>query len=112
MNFNLYLQEWIKVDNKLKTLNEQMKELRDKRNELEQPIIKYALSNNLSTTVIEEHKLKFVNNRVSEPLTFKYLEKTLGEIIKSDQQVKAIIEHLKQKRIIKTVPEIKRFSNN
>ena len=29
-----------------------------------------------------------------------------------ESQVKLIIEHLKQKRAIKIVPEIKRFSNN
>jgi dihydroorotase len=45
-------------------------------------------------------------------LTFKYLEKTLGEIIKNESQVKLIMEHIKQKREIKVVPEIKRFSAN
>jgi hypothetical protein len=49
---------------------------------------------------------------LAEPLTFKYLEKALGEIIQNESQVKLIIEKLKQKRNIKTIPEIKRYSNN
>ena len=57
-------------------------------------------------------KLKFVDTKVPEPLTFKYLEKTLGEIIKNETQVQLIMEHIKQKRTFKVVPEIKRFSSN
>ena len=45
-------------------------------------------------------------------ITFKYLEKTLSEVIKSETQVKLIMEHIKQKRTVKIVQEIKRFSNN
>jgi dihydroorotase len=56
--------------------------------------------------------VKFANTKVIEPLTFRYLEKTLGEIIKNENQVKIIMDHIKQKREIKIVPEIKRFSNN
>ena len=32
--------------------------------------------------------------------------------IKNESQVKLIMEHVKQKRVFKIVPEIKRFSNN
>ena len=110
MNFENQIQQWIQIDNQLKQLNERTKELREKRNILEENITSYASSNNLSKSV--DGKLKFVNTRVPEPLTFKYLEKTLGEIIKNESQVKLIMEHIKQRREIKTIPEIKRFSNN
>ena len=110
MNFENQIQQWIQIDNQLKQLNERTKELREKRNMLEENITSYASSNNLSKSA--DGKLKFVNTRVPEPLTFKYLEKTLGEIIKNESQVKLIMEHIKQRREIKTIPEIKRFSNN
>jgi len=110
MNFENQIQQWIQIDNQLKQLNERTKELREKRNMLEENITSYASSNNLSKS--PDGKLKFVNTRVPEPLTFKYLEKTLGEIIKNESQVKLIMEHIKQRREIKTIPEIKRFSNN
>jgi hypothetical protein len=49
---------------------------------------------------------------VQAPLTFKFLEKTLGEVIHNEVQAKYIVEQLKDKRDVKIIPEIKRFSNN
>ena len=114
MSFENQIQQWISLDNQLKQLNEKVKDLRDKRNNLEENITSYASENNLSnaTVKISDGRLKFTNTKVQEPLTFKYLEKTLGEVIKNESQVKLIMEHLKQKRAVKLVSEIKRFSNN
>jgi dihydroorotase len=114
MSFENQIQQWVSLDNQLKQLNEKVKDLRDKRNNLEENITSYASENNLSnaTVKISDGKLKFTNTKVAEPLTFKYLEKTLGEVIKNESQVKLIMEHLKQKRAVKLVSEIKRFSNN
>ena len=114
MSFENKIQQWVQLDNQLKQINEKVKELREKRNTLEQNITSYASCNNLSSSTIQisDGRLKFTNTKVPEPLTFKYLEKTLGEVIKNESQVHVIMEHLKQKRAIKIVPEIKRFSNN
>jgi hypothetical protein len=114
MSFENQIQRWVSIDNELKQINEKAKELREKRNALEENITNYAFTNNLSNSTIQisDGKLKFANTKVAEPLTFKYLEKTLGEVIKNESQVKLIMEHLKQKRNIKVVSEIKRFSNN
>jgi HD superfamily phosphohydrolase len=114
MSFENQIQQWVSLDNQLKQLNDKVKELRDKRNDLEENITTYASENNLynATVKISDGKLKFTNAKVTEPLTFKYLEKTLGEVIKNESQVKLIMEHLKQKRSFKIVQEIKRFSNN
>lgn len=114
MGFEDEIQQWVLIDNKMKILNEQMKQLRDKKNSLEQGIINYASSHNLSNSAIEisDGKLKFSNTKVTQPLTFTYVEKTLGEIIHDEVKVKQIIAHLKQKRESKIVPEIKRVSKN
>jgi septal ring factor EnvC (AmiA/AmiB activator) len=114
MSFENKIQQWVQIDNQVKKLNEQIKQLRDQRNSLETNLTNYAKSNNMSdkTIKIENDKLKFVDTKVPEPLTFKYLEKTLGEIIKNETQVQLIMEHIKQKRTVKVVPEIKRFSCN
>ena len=114
MSFENQIQQWVLLDNQLKQLNEKVKDLRYKRNDLEENITTYASENNLSnaTVKISDGKLKFTNTKVQEPITFKYLEKTLAEVIKNESQLKLIMEHLKQKRSVKIVPEIKRFSNN
>lgn len=113
MNFENTIQQWVSLDNQLKQINEKTKELREKRNKLEENILQYASSNNLSQSVvnISDGKLKFTQTRVQEPLTFKYLERTLSEVIKNESQVKIIMEHIRQKRENKLVPEIKRFYN-
>ena len=114
MSFENQIQQWVQLDNQLKQLNEKTKELREKRNSLEQNITNYACTNNLSNTIVQisDGKLKFANTNVPEPLTFKYLEKTLSEIIKNENQVKLILEHVRQRREFKIISEIKRYSNN
>lgn len=114
MSFENQIQQWVQLDNQIKQLNEKIREIKDKRNILEKNIITYASSNNLSNSSIKisDGRLKFTNTRISEPLTFKYLEKTLGDIIKNPSQINLIMEHIKQKREVKFVSEIKRFSNN
>jgi hypothetical protein len=114
MSFENKIQQWVQIDNQVKKLNEQIKELRDQRNSLETNLTTYVKTNNISDKIfnLNNDKLKFVETKVPEPLTFKYLEKTLGEIIKNETQVHLIMEHIKQKRTFKLVPEIKRFSSN
>ena len=114
MSFENQIQQWVQLDNQIKQLNEKIREIRDKRNILEQNIINYASTNNLSNSTIKitDGRLRFANTRVPEPLTFKYLEKSLSDIIKNESQINLIMEHIKQKREVKFVSEIKRFSNN
>ena len=114
MSFDNQIQQWVSNDNQMKLLNEKMKDLRNKKNELSNNITNYAKSNNLSNSTIEigDGKLKFINTKQTEPITLKYLEKTLGEVIKNESQVKIIMEHIKSKRESKIVPEIKRYFNN
>jgi hypothetical protein len=111
MNLDNQIQQWVNIDDQIKLLNTKAKELREKRNVLEQNITNYAASNNLSLSSIPINggKLKIVNTRLPEPLSYKYLENTLSEIIKNENQVKLIMEHIKQKRNIKTITEIKRY---
>jgi len=111
--FEESIQKWVSIDNQIKLLNEKMKELRDKRSELNDSISSYVDDNNLqnATIQISDGRLRFANTRVQEPLTFKYLEKSLGEVIKNEVQVKQILEYLKKNRESKMVPEIKRLSN-
>ena len=106
MNFDQQVQQWTAIDTQLKRLNEQTKLLREKRSALSSTIIKQAPT---STLKISDGTLKFVNTRVPEPLTFKYLSRSLAGIIKNEQQVKQILDHIKANREIIIVPEIKRF---
>jgi hypothetical protein len=114
MSFEKQVQEWVSIDNQLKIFNDKIRDLREKKNALSGSLTKYAESNNLANSAIQisDGKLKFTNTKVTEPLTFKYLDKTLSEVIKNETQVRQIMEHIRAKRQVKIIPEIKRFTNN
>ena len=113
MNFENQIKEWVQIDNQLKLLNDKTKSLREQKNKLNENIINYANKNDIfnSHIQISDGKLKFANSKVAAPLTFKYLEKCLGEVIRNENQVKQIMEYVKSKREINTITEIKRISN-
>ena len=111
-SFEENIQNWVLLDNQLKILNEKIHAVRDKKSQLLDSITEYAEKNKLmdANIQISDGKLKFMKTRISEPLTFKYLEKSLSNIIRNEAQVKQIMEHIKTNREIKIVPEMKRFS--
>jgi len=114
MSFEEQIQQWVQIDNQLKSFNEKVKELRDKKN-----IIFQQINNNIeekqlnnATIKITNGQLKFVKIKETQPLTFKYLETCLSEIIKNEEQVKKIVEYIKNKRQVNYITEIKRYYNN
>ena len=112
MNFEQQLQQWVSIDNQMKIVSDKMKELRDKKNTISEQINTHIETNQINSVVkLSDGQLKFVKVKETQPLTFKYLETCLSEIIKNEEQVKKIIEYIKNKREVKYVPEIKRLYN-
>jgi hypothetical protein len=109
--FETNIQKWVSLDNQLKLLQEKTKELREQKQTLNKKIIEYTEQNNLSNATIQisDGKLKCVNTKVTAPLTYKFLEKSLGEIISNPHQVDQIMNYLKEKRESKMISEIRRF---
>lgn len=116
MNFEQQIQKWVSIDNQIKLLNDKMKELRDIKNTISEQInthIETSFPEGTNTSIkISDGQIKFIKIKETQQLTFKYLETCLGEIIKNEEQVKKIVEYIKNKREIKYVPEIKRVYNN
>jgi uncharacterized phage infection (PIP) family protein YhgE len=114
MSFENQIQQWVTIDNQIKQLNEQLRELRDQKNELNETITTHVENSNLSnaTVKISDGRIRFVKVKDTQPLTFKYLESCLREIIKNEEQVNKILDYIKNKREVKYVSEIKRIYNN
>lgn len=114
MEFEKQIQQWVLIDDQMKLLGDKMKELRDKKNEISEQITTHIETIELTnaTIKINDGQLKFIKVKETQQLTFKYLENCLSEIIKNEEQVKKIIDYIKNKREIKYVPEIKRLYNN
>ena len=76
-------------------------------------ISEHIETENISPIVrLSDGQLRFVKVKDTQQLTFKYLETCLSEIIKNEEQVKKIVEYIKNKREVKYVSEIKRLYNN
>jgi len=113
MSFEQQIQQWVTIDNQMKILNDKMKELRDKKNTLSEQINTHFETNESNNTIkLTDGQLKYVKVKDVQQLTFKYLESCLTDIIKNEEQVKKIIEYVKNKRDVKYVPELKRIYNN
>lgn len=106
------IQRWVHLDNTVKQLNDQVRELRDSRNEVESSILKHVTDHNLShaTVRIKDGTLKFAFNVKQPPaLTLSFLGEALAECC-PPQQTAAIMQHIRAKRdaAAKLVPEIRR----
>ena len=107
------IQTWVELDNELKKLNEKTKDIRTRKNDIEDKIMTYIEDNNMNNSVVNitDGKIKFCETKQTPPLTLGFLEKCLSEVIANQGQVKQIVEYIKSKRETKMVPEIKRYYN-
>ena len=103
---------WLEIDKSIISLNEKIKQLRVKRNEIEHNIINYADRNNINNLSIKTNDgiLKVTQNKTANQLTYKYLEKCLHEIISDDKQVENMINYIKNKREITESKSIKKYT--
>ena len=87
MSFEQQIQQWVTI------VADKMKELRDKKNAISEQINTHIETTQFNSSVkISDGQLKFGNVKETQPLTFKYLETCLSEIIKNEEQVKKIVE--------------------
>lgn len=112
MSFPEQIKQWVAIDNQMKVLGERMKELRETKASLSEQINSYVETEELKEVKISDGQLKFIKTKETQPLTFKYLETCLKEIISNEEQVEKIIDYVKSKREVKVVADIKRISNN
>ena len=112
-DFTSQIKEWVQLDNRVKTLNEELKEIRSNRNQLTTSIYEYATENNLDHAVIQisDGKLKFQNTRVPQSLTMKFVKECLEECLGNQVNVDEIIQFIKDKREVKYTNDIKSFYN-
>ena len=110
MSFEKQIQQWLLIDNQIKLLNDKLKELRELKQKSSENIIEHVQNNQLSQSIIpiNDVKIKFVQTKIPQPITFKYLDVCLTNIIRNETQRNKIINYIKTQREIKTQLEIKR----
>jgi len=108
--FQNQIKQWVEIDNEVKVLNNQLRELRTNRNNISDQIVSFVDSNNLDKAVIEisDGSLKFGTVKQSSAITLKFVKKCLNDCINNEETVEQLIEYIKSKRDIKIKSDIKR----
>ena len=111
--FQNHIKQWVEIDNQVKILNTELRELRMKRNNISDHIVSFVDTNNLDKAVIEisDGTLKFGTTKQTSPITLKFIKKCLNECINNEESVEQLIDYIKSKRDIKMKSDIKRSYN-
>ena len=110
MTFQDNIKTWVTLDNNIKTLSDEIKLLREKKKLLNNSILEYVNTNNLTTATINinDGSLRFTNIKTTKAITLKYLDECLNELITDKNQIASILEYIKSNREINEIQEIKR----
>tara|TARA_A100001011_G_C14143701_1_gene770897 strand:+ start:649 stop:975 length:327 start_codon:yes stop_codon:yes gene_type:complete len=108
MTFEGGIKDWVILDNKIRLLNQELKEYRNEKKKLTERIYEIN-TNNYNNIKISDGRLKFVNTKINNTLSYKFIKKCLEECINDENKIKEIINLMKEKRDFKYVQEIKRF---
>ena len=113
MNFEEQIKRWVTLDTNIKKVSEEVKVLREKRNEVESHIFAHVEEKQLSNAIvnISDGRLRFVDTKQSAPLTLKYVETCLSKCLENKNHVNKLMQYIKDNREVKTVKDIKRSYN-
>jgi len=111
--FQQGIRQWVQLDNKLKEVNAKARELREQRNSIQDNIIEQSIEQGFdnATIQISNGKLKIGETRNRAPLSFKFVEQCLLDCIDDTEQVKYLMNYIKEKQPYRISKDIKRFWN-
>lgn len=113
MSFEQKIKQWVIIDNEIKNKNDALKELREKKNNLNQEINNYIENNNLNNSIIQisDGTLKYNSVKTSQPLTFRFVRECLTNCIEDEKTIEYLMNYIKEHREIKEHNELKRYYN-
>lgn len=108
------IQRWVMIDSQIKVINEKVKKARTIKSALMEDITMFAYDNHIENTKIEisDGELRFYEKKEYQPITFGYVEESLGKIISDKKQVEFIMNYLRENREISVCKDIRRNYKN
>ena len=108
--FEDYVKKYIEVDNELERLQEKVRTMKEWKRKLNTVIVKHMENQRLTDHTLEVHDgtLRYYERKEYSSMSFTYIERCLRDMISDDEQVRYVIQYLKDKREVKYVPELKR----
>ena len=111
--FQENIKKWVSLDTQLKNINNEAKNIRSQKQELNENIYEFVNTNNLSTNSvrISDGRLKFQTIKQTSPLTLGHVQGCLLDLF-TEEETDKIMEHIRNKRNVKEIKDIKRFYDN
>lgn len=112
-DFQNNIKEWVRYDNESHRLQQELKKIREQKNNYLESIITFSNRNSLNnhTIQISDGRLRISHYRQSNPLSLQFIEKCLQDVIKDNSQVEHIMNYIKEKRPHKIEQSLKRYYN-
>lgn len=111
------VKSWVRLDNKIKTLSDEIKGLREERKSSEQSIMVWAdglMQQGQKPSInINDGRLRVVETKQAAPISLKYIQERLTACLGEANHMKIdqIMQDIKDNREYKIVQEVKRVYN-
>ena len=111
MNIEENIKSWVVLDNKCKNLNNEIKLLRNEKNNITQNLINEFERKSIKfpTINISDGKLNLINTKIGNVISYNFLLECFNEFFKDDDQANELLEFIKSKRTYNNVFNIKRI---
>lgn len=104
------IKKWVSIDNRIKEQNSIVKALREERDSVRTSLDNYFQNENQNNVTIQitDGKLRYCETKQTSPLTLKYVEECLNDVLQNETVVQQCMQHIKTNRSVKVVRDIKR----
>ena len=108
--FQNNIKSWVTIDNNIKCLAEQLKDLKTEKSNISNNILNYVEETDLNSTTIQinDGNLKFTKVKQTSNLTLSYVKECLEKCMSNPDDISAIMNVIKTSRSSKYNNEIKR----
>ena len=108
--FKESIKQWVILDNQHKQYNDKLKQIREQKSQVLDIINTHVQEKSLTNAFVQisDGRLKFANNRYVKPLTLKYIEHCLLELL-STADTEKIMTYIKDNREYTFTDDIKRY---
>ncbi len=111
MNIEENIKKWVVLDNQCKNLNNEIKLIRNEKNEITHNLINEfeRKSAKFPTINISDGKLSLINTKIGNVISYNFLLDCFNDFFKDDEQANELLEFIKSKRTYNNVSNIKRI---
>lgn len=113
MSLEKNIQNWVVLDNQQKKLNEQLKKIRDQKNNLTSDIITNFSEKNIKSPIIKisDGRLSLIETQQPNVISYKFLLDSFKEYFNNENDANKLLEFIKNRRTFTNVSSIKRLYN-